>query len=380
MKYLSPIEEAIASAPSYMDSVDENFELDSFTDDLDGPDEEELAKIAAEESKSKSSKNAEDYFSTELEDISYIYHIWRKKAEKDGKRKPIHSDSSITCPVCGKVHNVKSDTHILHKTDLNDIDTKTANGKILYSLLRLYDFATICTCEKFLYGHYQEPVIPKWLAEALGELDSSSSKDTSTKKGNWEQLSFEDIYDADEVFPTTVETETVISANEVETVTMEVEAVSSDTDLLQQLSDINVALDTFCKEKLVSYASNPLFASLSSLKTALITAKAKLYSVLNFARMNNNEKRVSIGLIQIMLEHLPSTFDEEQKLSVAKILARTDKTSSETELKSLSFFSEEEVSTFMENITSYKVEYDELQELTKNKMDLSKACIWGKSK
>jgi hypothetical protein len=67
-------------------------------------------------------------------------------------------------------------------------------------------------------------------------------------------------------------------------------------------------------------------------------------------------------------------------LSVAKILARTDKTSSETELKSLSFFSEEEVSTFMENITSYKVEYDELQELTKNKMDLSKACIWGKSK
>lgn len=379
MKYLSPIDEAIASTPSYLDSADDNYDLESFADDLDGPNEEELAKIAAEEGKSKSTKNNEDYFSTELEDISYVYHIWRKKAEKDGKRKPIHSDTSITCPSCGKVHNVKSDNHILHKTDLNNVETKTTNGKIMYSLLRLYDFATICTCEKFLYGHYQEPIIPKWLAEALGEVAPSTTEETSTKKGSWEQLSFEDIYDADEVYPETVETETLSVTNEVETVTMEVDS-SSNSDLLQQLSDINVALDTFCKEKLVSYASNPLFASLGGLKTALITAKAKFYSVLNFARMNNNEKRVSIGLIQIMLEHLPSTFDEEQKLSVAKILARTDKTSSETELKSLSFFSEEDVSTFMDNITSYKVEYDELQELTKNKMDLSKACIWGKSK
>lgn len=382
MKYQSPIDLAISSTPSFLDAENDmdDYVLSSFSDELEEPDEEELARIAAEEGKAKKEKSNEEYFSTELEDISYTYHIWRKKAEKDGKRKPIHSETTITCPTCGRIHDVKNGENVLHKTDIDSVEIKTNNGKILYSLLRLYDYAFICPCEKFLYGHYQEPTIPKWLSDALGELEPNSQEaKTQPKKESWKQLSFEDIYDVDDVC-ISMESTPETTQDTVETIEMEMNDVSSNSENAQQLSDVNVMLKTYCEEKLNFYSANESFASLSSLKTAEITREAKRYSVLNFARMNNNEKRVSIGLILIMLGFLPTTFDDEQKLSVAKILARADKSSSEMELKSLSFFSEEDISAFMESVSSYKADYDELQELTKTKIDLSKTFIWGKSK
>lgn len=354
-------------------------ELSEFMPDISvelEPSIEELEELEAENNKFSTPKVGK--LPRNLDSKDYRLHVFRKKAYGDSPRAPIISNgkNKITCPHCGKEYLIKN---LYHPEDVVEID-----DDILYSLLRLYDFGDKCSCGKYLYGYYKEPEIPKWLKEALDELntdnaieENSEVKDEpkSTKKEEWAQLSFEDIFDATDLYP-----ESTTSVPNVETVTMELSDTDSEQELKEQLSNVNVALNTFCKNQLQEYSDSTYFVELKTCKTAEITRLAKTYAILNFARMNNNEKRVSIGLLRMISALLPETFTSEQKLEVVKILSRK-KGSSENELKSLHFFSDEEVSFFVSNLAlkGLKEKYDELQTLTKRKMDLSKACIWGKS-
>ena len=339
-------------------------ETDIYSDDdfLEEPTDAALREIEAEEKKETLPRG--------LDAKDYRYHIWRKKAYGGKPRSPIVSRDTIECPHCKTTHNVKE---LLHPDDADMCDSD-----IMYALLRLYDFATICSCGHYLYGYYEEHPVPKWLTDALQEIfQPETASVEKIPKSEWKQLTFEDIYDVENLYNSenaSVETDTL---PETEIVVMEVENNVSNTELMEQLSEVNVSLKSFCNNMLSLYSNTTYFQELKTLKTAMVTFRAKYYTILNFARMNNSEKRVSIGLLQLMQDCLPNMI-ADNALTIIKVLARSNKKSSETEIKSLHILSDEEVDIFMENISIYKDQYDELQTLTKKKMDLSKACVWGK--
>lgn len=347
-----------------MDACYDMPETDIYADDdlSEEPTDAALREIEAEEKR--------EVLPRGLDAKDYRYHIWRKKAYNGKPRTPIVSKDTIECPHCKSIYNVKE---LLHPDDADMCDSD-----IMYALLRLYDFATLCSCGHYLYGYYEEHPVPKWLSEALQEIfhpETLSAEKSS--KSEWKQLTFEDIYDMENLYSsenTKVETDTV---PEIEIVEMQMDNNVSNAELMQQLSDVNVELKSFCDRHMSMYADTTYFQELKTLKTAMVTFRAKYFTVLNFARMNNSEKRVSIGLLQLMQDCIPN-ISEDNSLAIIKILARSDKKSSETEIKSLHILSDEAMDVFMGDISTYKEQYDELQTLTKRKMDLSKACIWGK--
>lgn len=292
--------------------------------------------------------NEEEFKNKYSNPMHYIQYRIRKETNFDLFDIP-ELPATCKCSTCGKEY---IPTDMIPQNAYHSI-----NGDIpLYCLVARYDFAEKCTCGNYLAVNCNEETVAKWL----------------TNNNVWKQLSFEDCFSTNELFGASAPIETP----PVEVVN--VDLTGQENNDLERLSKLNEEISDFCKSTVTEYENNTYFNEVKSLKTSAITTVAKEYSVLNFARMNNIEKKVSVALLKCIMATLPADFTETQKNNLVTIVARTTSAETETELMGLSILSADEVKEL--SSSHEKVLYDKLQIMIKEKMILSKNCIWGKVK
>lgn len=286
----------IAKCINAYDSSFESFDaddsyLDERFDDFDmEPTEDDLKKIMAQDKGVLTPKtdplslNIPKSQRATIKPTNYCFYALRKRIyEYNGEKKtPIISGDSaeVQCRHCGKTHQI---SEMILKGEENE------HSDAIFALLNLYNFAIKCSCGKYIYGYYKEPVIPDWLTDIVEPKKKTRQKKSSSKKNNSDfpagyQMSLFDIPE--------LQNEEQISTNVTKTTTLKVDVANIPTlaEKLEIVANLNNELSNICDEVYANTEYAEEIASFEDYKMKALIDEAKARDgVKNFMRMLKKE-------------------------------------------------------------------------------------------